>query len=689
MRILDPYRHCLVEQEDCARGQSAGNYVALRPYGEDRWFAFHVPTGTTAKLESLPVLQHSVLTAQKAERLTRVCEELMNIPRPFDANRDRLRMPDAEAIARLDYPAIVVEQATQYLHEGIDTASLEESRLNPRLKALFVAGTQAAIAELTDVGLTIATPTPLYDSAVSPFRAAKTFSHLALRRDGMLIDATALTKTQIDAAVQRLEGLGYDCLGLFVGGRSLRQDRDALRPLFGPARFLSVSGVAEAKSAARRLLSRPTVNATGRKWIQSARPQHLETGGRVNRHVRGTGARAAPSARLRRKQARTAVYRQQARTAKAQPRPPVFATNESEDDFHQYARRVDPHTVAPGWTLPQGTDWHRVSYGGVLTDSKGRVLLRKPSNNFDGYAWTFSKGKKDDQDEHPADVATREVREETGHTGRITGFVPGAYKGGTGLTYFYKMKSAGFDPSQMDAETEDLRWATPEEAEKLIKQSTNQLGRKRDLAVLQAVTGHVPAPEPERGTAIDHGPAIPVPKSTPNYLQRIVRRVVGALTGNRPSSTPTSVNQNPWAPKPYNRPRGPHIGEDEEDVVEDGGPSSHAAASKLVAHVMRTPHLHQQYLLGVVRPVALYSARKTYDRKRAPLLARHLVVAAGKHYAKVNRLDGEWHQTFNQGTRQKAEVLFRNAAERDARSRRYDSLLPKKWQRHNADGDQG
>ena len=34
------------------------------------------------------------------------------------------------------------------------------------------------------------------------------------------------------------------------------------------------------------------------------------------------------------------------------------------------------------------------SYGGVVIDVWGRLLLRTPTNHFDGYVWTFPKGRQ-------------------------------------------------------------------------------------------------------------------------------------------------------------------------------------------------------------------------------------------------------------------------------------------------------
>jgi 8-oxo-dGTP pyrophosphatase MutT (NUDIX family) len=47
-----------------------------------------------------------------------------------------------------------------------------------------------------------------------------------------------------------------------------------------------------------------------------------------------------------------------------------------------------------------------------LTEKK-RVLLRRPRGDFDGYVWTFPKGRPE-PGETPELAALREVKEETG-----------------------------------------------------------------------------------------------------------------------------------------------------------------------------------------------------------------------------------------------------------------------------------
>jgi len=125
------------------------------------------------------------------------------------------------------------------------------------------------------------------------------------------------------------------------------------------------------------------------------------------------------------------------------------------------------------------------SYGGVLIDAQGRVLLREPTNHFGGYVWTFPKGRPNKR-EPPVDAALREVREETGYRAQIVGRVPQCFQGTTGDNIYYVMRPLG-NPGDFDAkETQSICWATPEEARALIAKSTSSTGRRRDNDVLTA-----------------------------------------------------------------------------------------------------------------------------------------------------------------------------------------------------------
>jgi ADP-ribosylglycohydrolase/ADP-ribose pyrophosphatase YjhB (NUDIX family) len=126
-----------------------------------------------------------------------------------------------------------------------------------------------------------------------------------------------------------------------------------------------------------------------------------------------------------------------------------------------------------------------VSCGGVIFDEQGRVLLRKPAGEFDGYVWTFPKGKRS-RGESLEDAAVREAREECGVDAEITRRIHGVFRGGTGLSIFYEMRLKDERGDYDRQETEQVRWATPDEAESLIRQTRNPIGQARDLAILQA-----------------------------------------------------------------------------------------------------------------------------------------------------------------------------------------------------------
>lgn len=133
----------------------------------------------------------------------------------------------------------------------------------------------------------------------------------------------------------------------------------------------------------------------------------------------------------------------------------------------------------------------RPRYGGVVFDTGGRVLLREPAGHYDGYHWTFPKGRAN-RGEHPAAAALRETLEETGCRAEIVGHLADGFTGGvTGSTNFYYLMRGTDDPLDdtvvaANGETQAVRWATQDEARQLISQSTNAGGRDRDLRTLAA-----------------------------------------------------------------------------------------------------------------------------------------------------------------------------------------------------------
>jgi 8-oxo-dGTP pyrophosphatase MutT (NUDIX family) len=149
-----------------------------------------------------------------------------------------------------------------------------------------------------------------------------------------------------------------------------------------------------------------------------------------------------------------------------------------------------------GWELN-----HKARFGGVVLDEAGRVLLREPSNHFDGYHWTFAKGGRD-SGEHPLETALREVLEETGYRPDVVGHLMGGFTGsymGTVNYYFVMLErsKATAEDSKYGWETQSLQWVEFEEAMRLIEMSTNSGGRVRDLLTLEAteawIEGHAGA----------------------------------------------------------------------------------------------------------------------------------------------------------------------------------------------------
>ncbi|MCX7257503.1 MAG: restriction endonuclease [Polaromonas sp.] len=124
------------------------------------------------------------------------------------------------------------------------------------------------------------------------------------------------------------------------------------------------------------------------------------------------------------------------------------------------------------------------AYGGILLTRQGRVLLREPANHFDGYVWTFAKGKPEAGDT-PAQTALREVLEETGYPAEVVDVLPGVFHSGLSSNAYFIMRYTG-PQSAPDWETQSTRWVDFEAAAQLIAQTTNAKGRARDLAVLDA-----------------------------------------------------------------------------------------------------------------------------------------------------------------------------------------------------------
>lgn len=137
----------------------------------------------------------------------------------------------------------------------------------------------------------------------------------------------------------------------------------------------------------------------------------------------------------------------------------------------------DPQRALSRSAVPEAT-----SYGGVLLDGQGHVLLREPTDHFGGYVWTYAKGRPE-PGETPQQTALREVAEEMGYAARIQGRLPGVYGGSTGTSVFFVMEPLG-QPGPVENETAQTRWVALDQAHELIEQTCLPQGRARDLQVL-------------------------------------------------------------------------------------------------------------------------------------------------------------------------------------------------------------
>ena len=116
------------------------------------------------------------------------------------------------------------------------------------------------------------------------------------------------------------------------------------------------------------------------------------------------------------------------------------------------------------------------STGVVVTTSDDRVYIRKVTNSYGGYKWSFAKGRVEAGLELEEN-ALKELHEEMGIEARIVGHL-GDYKGDTGTTRFYLGERTGGDTNAHGSETKEVRLVTHEEARKL-------LNKERDLRVLE------------------------------------------------------------------------------------------------------------------------------------------------------------------------------------------------------------
>ncbi|TYC55265.1 NUDIX domain-containing protein [Zoogloea oleivorans] len=162
----------------------------------------------------------------------------------------------------------------------------------------------------------------------------------------------------------------------------------------------------------------------------------------------------------------------------------------------------------------KNADWPISSaqaYGGVLLCRTGQVLLREPANHFDGYVWTFAKGRPD-SGETPEETALREVKEETGYTAEVVDVLPGIFHSGLSSNAYFVMRHLGPQGS-LQWETTSTRWVSFEVAADLISKTSNVKGRQRDLAVLATAKNWFDTNQISVLSDVEQDFAPPAPKS--------------------------------------------------------------------------------------------------------------------------------------------------------------------------------
>lgn len=148
----------------------------------------------------------------------------------------------------------------------------------------------------------------------------------------------------------------------------------------------------------------------------------------------------------------------------------------SKDKTHQRNR---DHRLLYDWGIPQAA-----TYGGILLAATGNILLREPANHFDGYVWTFAKGRPE-PGESPDQTAMRGVWEETGYETEVIGVLPGVYAHEANTCAMFVLRHL-WDRVDLDQKTSRLRWASFDDAEHLIALSKSDSGRAVELKILDA-----------------------------------------------------------------------------------------------------------------------------------------------------------------------------------------------------------
>jgi hypothetical protein len=125
------------------------------------------------------------------------------------------------------------------------------------------------------------------------------------------------------------------------------------------------------------------------------------------------------------------------------------------------------------------------TYGAVLVNDDGKVLLRHAALGDGRSIWTFIEHQQDTQ-LTPEETALQAVADQAGHRCRILGTVPGSFTNVTGdFSIFFLFTPDGEQPPPDPALQQDLAWCDPDEAKAKIEATPSDGRRRRDLDVLE------------------------------------------------------------------------------------------------------------------------------------------------------------------------------------------------------------
>ena len=146
------------------------------------------------------------------------------------------------------------------------------------------------------------------------------------------------------------------------------------------------------------------------------------------------------------------------------------------------AKYVDMKSMN-GWNTSDGI---KRTYGMIVFNDNGEILLREPAGHFGGYSWTFPKGGSN-FGETSATTAMRETLEETGWDATLVGAIDGKFAGSTATSVnMFVGRPTVFDANVITPETASSKFVSFADAKLMIEQTTSVEGRQRDLKILQA-----------------------------------------------------------------------------------------------------------------------------------------------------------------------------------------------------------